>query len=98
VFSDDINLNCGTMRIRPNGSAGGQNGLKSIIENIGSNSARVRIGAGQAPPHWDLVNWVLSAISREDMPLCQLVLDKIPSLCETYLTKGVAAAQNSFNK
>jgi PTH1 family peptidyl-tRNA hydrolase len=85
------------MRIRPNGSAGGQNGLKSIIEKIGQNFARVRIGAGQAPENWELINWVLSAISKEDMPLCQSAIEKVPSLVETYLAKGIAAAQNEFN-
>ncbi|MDR2581266.1 MAG: aminoacyl-tRNA hydrolase [Fibromonadaceae bacterium] len=97
VFSDDVNLACGKMRIRPNGSAGGQNGLKSIIAHIGQDFARVRIGAGLVPEHWDLVNWVLSAISKEDLPLCEQVLGKIPNICEAFLAKGVAAAQNEFN-
>jgi len=97
VFSDDINLSCGKMRIRPNGSAGGQNGLKSIIEHVGQNFARVRIGAGQVPEHWELINWVLSPISKEDKPLCEQIIAKVPALCETYLTKGVAATQNAFN-
>jgi PTH1 family peptidyl-tRNA hydrolase len=98
VFSDDVNLKCGTLRIRPNGSAGGQNGLKSIIEKIGQNFARVRIGAGPAPQNYDLVNWVLSAITKEDKILCNQVLDKIPALCETFLIKGIQEAQNLFNK
>ncbi|MDR0518042.1 MAG: aminoacyl-tRNA hydrolase [Fibromonadaceae bacterium] len=97
VFSDDINIACGQLRIRPNGSAGGQNGLKNIIEKIGPNFARVRIGAGKVPEHWDLVNWVLSAISKEDAPLCEQALSKIPDICELYLTKGMAAVQNAFN-
>ena len=97
VFSDDINLACGKMRIRPNGSAGGQNGLKNIIEKIGQGFARVRIGAGQVPERWDLIDWVLSAISKEDMPLCASAIEKIPSICESYLTKGIAATQNEFN-
>lgn len=97
VFSDDINLALGKIRVRPNGSAGGQNGLKSIIERVGDKFARVRIGAGICPPNWELSNWVLSAFSKEDIPLCEQTIDKIPSLCETYLTKGVAAAQNEFN-
>lgn len=97
VFSDDINLACGKIRVRPGGSAGGQNGLKSIIEKIGQNFARVRIGAGQCPPNWELINWVLSSISREDKPLCEQAIGKIRALCEAYLTNGVEAAQNSFN-
>ena len=98
VFSDDINLACGIMRIKPSGSAGGQNGLKSIIEHIGQNFARVRIGAGKVPERWDLINWVLSAISKEDAELCAQALRKIPDLCETYLIKGLAIAQNGFNQ
>ena len=98
LFSDDINLACGKARIRPNGSAGGQNGLKNIIEKIGQNFARVRIGAGKVPEHWELINWVLSPISKEDLPLCASVIEKIPSLCEMYLTKGIAATQNEFNQ
>jgi peptidyl-tRNA hydrolase, PTH1 family len=97
VFSDDINLACGTMRIRPSGSAGGQNGLKNIVEHIGQNFPRVRIGAGKVPEHWELINWVLSAISKEDAELCKQVLGKIPDLCEVYLTKGMVAVQNEFN-
>ncbi|MDR2999986.1 MAG: aminoacyl-tRNA hydrolase [Fibromonadaceae bacterium] len=97
VFSDDVNLACGKMRIRPSGSAGGQNGLKSIIEHIGQNFARVRIGAGLVPEHWDLVNWVLSSISKEDMPLCEEAIKKVKELCEVYLTNGVEKAQNLFN-
>jgi len=97
VFSDDINLACGKMRIRPNGSAGGQNGLKNIIEHIGQNFARVRIGAGKVPEHWDLINWVLSPISKEDKPLCEEAISKVKELCQVYLTKGVETVQNLFN-
>lgn len=97
VFSDDINLACGKMRIRPNGSAGGQNGLKSIIAHIGQDFARVRIGAGKVPEHWELINWVLSPISQEDKPLCEQAISKVKSLCEVYLTKGIEAAQCEFN-
>jgi PTH1 family peptidyl-tRNA hydrolase len=97
VFSDDINLECGILRIRQNGSAGGQNGLKNIIEKIGQNFARVRIGAGLMPENYDLVNWVLSAITKEDKILCDAALDKIPALCETFLAKGIKETQNLFN-
>jgi PTH1 family peptidyl-tRNA hydrolase len=97
VFSDDVNLKCGILRVRPNGSAGGQNGLKDIIEKIGQNFARVRIGAGLTPANYDLVNWVLSAITKEDKVLCDAALDKIPDLCETFLTKGIKETQNLFN-
>ncbi|MCL2283248.1 MAG: aminoacyl-tRNA hydrolase [Fibromonadales bacterium] len=97
VFSDDINLACGKMRIRPNGSAGGQNGLKNIIEHIGQNFARVRIGAGQCPPNWELINWVLSPINKDDKPLCDEAIGKVKNLCEVYLTKGVEMTQNLFN-
>ncbi|MDR0515940.1 MAG: aminoacyl-tRNA hydrolase [Fibromonadaceae bacterium] len=98
VFSDDVHIPCGTLRIRPHGSAGGQNGLKNIIDKMGQNFARVRIGAGKPPPNCDLIDWVLSAISKEDAPHCKHALDQIPKLCEIYLKEGIATAQNEFNR
>jgi len=97
VFSDDVNLACGKIRMRPSGSAGGQNGLKNIIEKIGQNFTRVRIGAGQCPPKCDLIDWVLSSFSKEEKSFCEEAIGKIKALCEIYLTKGVEAAQNLFN-
>ena len=62
VLSDDVSLDVGTLRVRPKGSAGGQNGLKNIIYHLGSEDfPRIRLGVGEKPhPEMDLADWVLS--------------------------------------
>ena len=68
VLSDDVNLDVGRMRVRKSGSDGGQKGLRSIIEKIGSDEfPRVRFGVGKKPhPDYDLADWVLGSFSDED--------------------------------
>ena len=68
VFSDDITLAPGRLRVRAHGSAGGHNGLKSIIEHLGSeNFPRIRMGVGEKPhPDMDLADWVLSGFSEAE--------------------------------
>lgn len=68
VISDEISLSVGRMRLRKNGSAGGHNGLKSIIEQLGSEAfPRLRMGVGQKPhPDYDLADWVLSEFRKEE--------------------------------
>ena len=68
VIFDDISLDAGRMRVRRDGSAGGHNGIKSIIEHIGSDKfPRIKIGVGQKPhPDYDLASWVLSEFGKED--------------------------------
>ena len=68
VIFDDISLDAGRMRVRRDGSAGGHNGIKSIIEHIGSDKfPRIKIGVGQKPhPDFDLASWVLSEFGKED--------------------------------
>lgn len=67
VISDDISLDVGKLRVRKSGSAGGQKGLNSIIESLGTQDfARIRVGVGQKPsPDYDLADWVLSVFSSE---------------------------------
>ncbi|NLB63857.1 MAG: aminoacyl-tRNA hydrolase [Fibrobacter sp.] len=97
VFVDDINLDCGRIRIRGKGSHGGQNGLRSIIAHIGSEFIRVRIGAGKAPAHWDLSSWVLSKITPDDAVDINSALNKISELTQTILDQGLNKAMEKFN-
>lgn len=97
IFCDDVALDCGRLRIRPKGSHGGQNGLRNIIEKVGDNFARVRIGAGKAPLGWDLADWVLSKISKEDEPFCASALDKISEVGECIIRKGIAETMGKYN-
>ncbi|MCK9182055.1 MAG: aminoacyl-tRNA hydrolase [Fibrobacteraceae bacterium] len=97
VLVDDITLSCGRIRVRGSGSHGGQNGLRNIIEKIGPNFVRVRIGEGICPPKWDLANWVLSKITPEDRPGIELALKNIPSVVETLMDQGIEACMGKFN-
>lgn len=82
VFSDDISLDVGRIRVRKSGSAGGQKGLKSIIEQLGSDQfPRIRVGVGAKPEGWDLADWVLGKFPEEQKPLLkEAVLHAIDAL------------------
>lgn len=82
VLHDEISFSPGKLRIRRKGSAGGHNGLKSIIEHIGSeNFPRVKIGVGQKPsPDYDLADWVLSKFSPSDLTTLEPVLSAMPDI------------------
>ena len=72
VIYDDISLEPGNIRIRKKGSAGGHNGIKSIIAQLGTqNFQRIRIGVGEKPKNWDLADYVLGTFGKEDRPLVE---------------------------
>lgn len=98
VLVDDIYQPVGQMRIRPSGSAGGHNGLKSIISCIGSDEfARVRLGVGEKPEQYDLADWVLGHFANEDEPKIREVLGRVTEAVPEILDKGVSAAMGKFN-
>ena len=76
VIFDDISLPVGRIRVRKNGSAGGHNGIKSIISSLGTDAfPRVKVGVGDKPhPDYDLADWVLSNIPKEDQEAFQTAL------------------------
>ena len=85
VLYDDIDIPKGTVRVRPHGSAGTHNGMRSIIGAIGTEDfPRVRIGCGPVPEHWQLADYVLSDIPSEEIPqmkdIFSLASDKVESL------------------
>ncbi len=99
VVSDEISLPLGKLRVRPKGSAGGHNGLKSIIATLGNdNFPRVRIGVG-APPHpdYDMADWVLSVFRNQDLEDMLTAADKAAEAVITYITDGPDRAMNKFN-
>ena len=98
VFSDDINLDVGRIRVRASGSHGGQNGLRNIIEHIGDKFPRVRFGVGKCPPKWDLANWVLSKFPPEDREAFENAIAKVPALVECYFKFGIKKCMEKFNR
>lgn len=77
---DDIDIAKGTIRVRQKGSAGTHNGMRSIIQLLGTQEfPRVRIGTGPVPEHWDLVNYVLSEVPQDDR---KLINDAFVKACE----------------
>ena len=99
VISDDINLAEGKLRIRPKGSAGGHNGLKNIIAQLGTEEfARVRVGVGAKPdPDGNLVNHVLGHFSGDSRAVMDEAEKRAAEAVRCILTDGIAAAQNRYN-
>ena len=99
VIFDDISLEPGRLRIRGDGSAGGHNGIKSIIAEVGSQDfPRVKVGVG-AKPHaeQDLANWVLSTFSAQEEKALASSLERAADAALTVVTKGVYEAAHRFN-
>ena len=99
VLFDDISLEPGRLRVRPNGSAGGHNGIKSIIAELGSQEfPRVKIGVGAKPhPDFDLAAWVLSTFSAQEEKALLVSLENGAQAALTIIDQGTAAAANKFN-
>lgn len=99
VLFDDISLEPGRLRIRADGSAGGHNGIKSIIAELGSQSfPRVKIGVGAKPhPNFDLADWVLSTFSASEEKALQPALERAADAALAVIEHGVPEAANRFN-
>ncbi len=98
ITYDDIDLDVGKLRIRAKGSAGGHNGMKSIIAHIGSEEFdRVRVGIGHKPPEFDLADYVLSRFGKDELPLIRDAVDKAADAMEVIIRSGVEAAMNMYN-
>lgn len=99
VVYDDISLPVGKLRIRPSGSAGGHNGIKSIITHIGSQDfPRIKIGVGQKPhPEMDLADWVLSAFSVEERKVLSEKFESAHKAALLIADGDIAQAMNRYN-
>ncbi len=98
VLFDDISLEPGRLRLRSEGSAGGHNGLKSIIAELGSQEfPRVKIGVGAKPhPDYNLADWVLSAFSAQEEKLLAPALERAAQAALAIVDVGVYEASNRF--
>ena len=99
VLFDDISLPPGRLRIRSDGSAGGHNGIKSIIQELGSQDfPRVKIGVGAKPhPDQDLADWVLSNFSASEEKALTFALENAASAALYIIEKGVYESANRYN-
>ena len=98
VIYDDINLDIGRIRIRGKGSAGGHNGIKDIIEKLGTDEfARIKMGVGGKPEGWDLADHVLARFDKKENEIMREMLGEGAAACRDIITLGVTEAMNRHN-
>lgn len=98
VVSDDISLEPGQLRIRKKGSAGGHNGLKNIIANLGNDSfIRMKMGVGEKPRNQDLVDYVLGRFSPEDREAVDEAISRGTDAIRMIIAEDADAAMNRYN-
>jgi PTH1 family peptidyl-tRNA hydrolase len=98
VLSDDLDIPFGTIRIRPAGGPGGQRGLSSVIESLGTKDfARLRLGIGRPPGKMDPANFILQNFSRDEMKTISEILDAGVDAVLEFVKNGLDMAMNKFN-
>lgn len=98
VIYDDVSLSVGRLRLRKKGSAGGHNGIKSIISHLGTEEfPRIKVGIGEKPKNMDLADYVLGRFSKEEQPIIRESAVLAAKAVSCILTDGMDAAMNKFN-
>ena len=99
VICDDVSLSVGRMRLRTGGSAGGHNGLKDIIQRLGSSDfPRIKIGVGEKPrPEYDLADWVLGRPTQKEWETIEAVIQRALDAAECLIEEGVDKAMSRYN-
>ena len=98
VVHDDMDLPLGRLRLRRGGSSGGQKGVQSIIEHLGTaNFDRLRLGIGRPPAGWDAASWVLSRFDEQEREVAERVADAAVEAVEVWQSEGLERAQQRFN-
>ncbi len=98
IIYDDIDLDVGRIRIREKGSAGGHNGIKSIIKCIGTDEFdRIKVGVGARDEQQDLVDHVLGRFSKEQLPVIRDAVSRAALAAEEIIRAGAASAMNKYN-
>ena len=99
IIYDDISLPLGKMRIRPKGSAGGHNGIKSIIYLTGSDKyPRIKLGIGEKPhPAYELADWVLSTFKKDELKALAEACEKACDAAELMVQGNIDKAMSNFN-
>lgn len=99
VIYDDIDLEQGAVRVRPNGSAGTHNGMRSVVEHLGyTDFARIRVGVGHPPEHYDLADWVTGHYAtKEEREIAYEAYQQAAKAAVCWLESGVEAAMRTYN-
>ena len=97
VVVDEVQLPLGRLRARARGSAGGHNGLKSVIAHLGDEFARLRLGIGRGDERRDLADHVLSRFDADEAAEVERMIARGADASETFVTSGIAAVMNQFN-
>jgi PTH1 family peptidyl-tRNA hydrolase len=99
VVVDEVQLELGRLRIRPSGSAGGHNGLKSLIEQLGTDGfPRMRIGVGRGDSRRDLADHVLARFEPDERPVVEEAVGRAADAVDVFVSEGIGAAMNRFNR
>jgi len=97
VIVDEVQLPLGRLRARARGSAGGHNGLKSIIQHVGDEFARLRLGVGRGDSRRDLADHVLAKFEQDEAGDVERMIARATDASDTFITGGIAAVMNQFN-
>lgn len=98
VIYDDLDFSPGELRLRQRGSAGGHNGMKSLIAHLGTDKFnRIRMGIGRPVSGMNIADYVLSSFSKEEMPLIEDTIKKSADACEASIDKPFLDVMNHFN-
>jgi PTH1 family peptidyl-tRNA hydrolase len=99
IIFDDLDLPVGYLRVRPQGGSGGHQGMKSIINRIGTTKfPRMRLGIGRPPGRMDPSKYVLQSFTEEESPTVEIQVNRAVDCVEAFLTDGIEAAMNRFNE
>src|SRR5262245_941092 len=97
VVLDEVQLPLGRLRARANGSAGGHNGLKSVIAHLGDAVARLRLGVGRGDERRDLADHVLARFDGDETADAELMIGRAADAAEVFVTSGIETVMNRFN-
>jgi peptidyl-tRNA hydrolase, PTH1 family len=97
VVVDEVQLPLGKLRARARGSAGGHNGLKSIIQHVGEDFARLRMGVGRGDSRRDLADHVLATFEKDEAEEVERMIERAADASQVFIAGGIAAVMNQFN-
>ena len=97
VIYDEIDIEFGMVRIRKKGSSGGHNGMRSVIQHLGQEFPRIRLGVGRPNGKMPVHAYVLQDFAKDELPLVDEMLETAVAAVETFLSEGINMAMNKYN-